>query len=197
MVCHSVSSGTHSISREYGAGELYAYLPQNSSNAEEMVKVPPRSVQHADYGFSVGMRSFYFTPGRWTVVAERVKMNVLGQADGQSLLSVMLRSILTTRGLQTLGEIEVFIDGISVIRATGLILRDPAAPDSHVQGLHFQTFFGGMLRSLLLLLHAIHGRLVGHSVDWASPQPQRAYFAHVSGAVLRTPSSAAPIHEEL
>ncbi|TCD66231.1 hypothetical protein EIP91_001634 [Steccherinum ochraceum] len=144
--------------REHGAGELYAYLPQNSSNAEEMVNVPPRSVQHADYGFSVGMGSFYFAPGRWTTVAERLKMNTMGQADG---------------------EIEVYIDGISVIRAGGLKLRDDAAPDSHVQGLHFQTFFGG------------------HSADWASPKAQRAYFAHVSGAILQRPAPSNPVHEEL
>lgn len=41
------------------------------------------------------------------------------------------------------GEIEVYIDGRSVIRAVGLILRDSEAPTSCVQGMHFQTFFGG------------------------------------------------------
>ncbi|THH27546.1 hypothetical protein EUX98_g6647 [Antrodiella citrinella] len=144
--------------RENGAGELYAYLPHHAPNPEQMVKVPPKSVQHPDYGFSVGMGSFYFAPGVWTTVAERLKMNTIGQADG---------------------EIEVYIDGKSVIRVQGIVLRDAASSESHVQGIHFQTFFGG------------------HSNDWASPKPQRAYFGHVSGAILRSPSGVQHLHEEL
>lgn len=45
--------------------------------------------------------------------------------------------------MHEIGEIEVFIDGQSVITATGLILRDPGASESRIRGLHFQTFFGG------------------------------------------------------
>ena len=47
------------------------------------------------------------------------------------------------------GEIEVYIDGQSFIKAKGLVLRDEAAPDSRVQGLHFQTFFGGTTLDLI------------------------------------------------
>jgi hypothetical protein len=39
------------------------------------------------------------------------------------------------------GEVEVFIDGISVINVKGLILR--TSDESCCKGLHFQTFFGG------------------------------------------------------
>ena len=84
--------------------------------------VPPKSIKHPDYGFSVGRGAWTFTAGRWIAVAERVKMNTVGHADG---------------------EIEVYIDGRSVIHAKGLTLRDTEAPDSYVQGMHFQTFFGG------------------------------------------------------
>lgn len=144
--------------RENGAGELYAYLAQHATNTEQMLKVPPKSVQHPDYGFSVGMGSWYFAPGQWTVVAERVKMNTVGQEDG---------------------EIEVYVNGKSVIRVGGLVLRDTTSSDSHVQGIHFQTFFGG------------------HSTDWASPKPQRAFFAHVSGAILRPSSNSQHVQGEL
>ena len=37
----------------------------------------------------------------------------------------------------------MFIDGKSVVHATGLVLRTEEGPDGRVQGLHFQTFFGG------------------------------------------------------
>ncbi len=37
----------------------------------------------------------------------------------------------------------MFIDGRSVIKAIGLVLRDQEAPSSCVRGMHFQTFFGG------------------------------------------------------
>ncbi|KAJ3528443.1 hypothetical protein NM688_g7999 [Phlebia brevispora] len=109
--------------RENGAAELYTYLPQNEANTRAMLAVPPRSIQHADYGFSVGRGAWSFVPGKWTTVAERVKMNTIGRADG---------------------EVEVYIDGRSVLHARGLILRDPEGPNSCVQGLHFQTFFGGL-----------------------------------------------------
>ena len=42
------------------------------------------------------------------------------------------------------GEIEIYIDGQSVLHATGLVLRTEEGPDGRVQGLHIQTFFGGM-----------------------------------------------------
>ncbi|PSR70809.1 hypothetical protein PHLCEN_2v13307 [Hermanssonia centrifuga] len=132
--------------RENGTGELYAYLPQDAANTAAMLAIPPRSIQHPDYGFSVGRGAWKFVTGKWTAVAERVKMNTVGKANG---------------------EIEVFIDGRSVIKAIGLVLRDQEAPSSCVRGMHFQTFFGG------------------HSEDWASPKDQKAWFTNVSGAILR------------
>ncbi|KAH8088974.1 hypothetical protein BXZ70DRAFT_899301 [Cristinia sonorae] len=155
--------------REHGAGELYAYVPQNPTNTEQMTSIPPRSVQNPDYGFSVGMGAWYFAPGKWTVVAERIKMNAVGKSDGEAAICSISRN--DALHAFSSGEIEVFIDGRSVVRVRGLILRDETAEDSHVQGLHFQTFFGG------------------HSVEWASPQTQRAYFAHLSGAILRSSTS--------
>ncbi|KAI0915374.1 hypothetical protein AcV5_003865 [Taiwanofungus camphoratus] len=141
--------------RADGAGELYAYLPQLPSNTARLAAVPPLSVAHADYGFSVGRGAWRFSAGRWHAVAQRVRLNAPGRADG---------------------EVEVFIDGASVLCATGLVLRADAAPRARVHGLHFQTFFGG------------------HTPEWAAPQDQRAWFAHVSGALLRP---ASPGHDEL
>ncbi|GJF00127.1 hypothetical protein PsYK624_164060 [Phanerochaete sordida] len=139
--------------RQGGAGELYAYLPLNDTNAAALMAVP-QTHRNPDYGFSVGRGLWKFEPGRWIAVAERVKMNTVGQADG---------------------EVEVFIDGRSVLCAKGLILRDADASESSVQGLHFQTFFGG------------------HSEEWASPKDQKAWFTNISGAILGT----TPTHDEL
>ncbi|KAI0090833.1 hypothetical protein BDY19DRAFT_905074 [Irpex rosettiformis] len=146
--------------RQGGQGELYTYLPNNPANTASLRSIPPKSIQHPDYGFSVGRGAWTFQPGRWTAVAERVKVNTIGNADG---------------------EIEVFIDGRSVILAKGLILRDEEAPDSHVQGLHFQTFFGG------------------HLPEWASPKDQNAWFTSISGAILdpETASTGVHGHDEL
>ena len=68
--------------RENGIGELYAYLPQNATNVAAMLAVPPRSIQHPDYGFSVGRGAWRFETGKWTTVAERVRMNAVGVANG-------------------------------------------------------------------------------------------------------------------
>ncbi|KAH9941436.1 hypothetical protein B0H21DRAFT_752716 [Amylocystis lapponica] len=144
--------------REGGGGELYAYLPQVASNTAHLLAVPPRSIQHPDYGFSVGRGAWHFTPGKWTTVAQRVKLNELGKEDG---------------------EIEIFIDGRSVLAVSGVVLRTKEGPEAHVQGLHVQTFFGG------------------HTTEWASPRDQHAWFANVSGAVIRTTGQPASKHDEL
>ncbi len=75
---------------EDGLGELYTYLPQTERNTERLLLVPPKSIQHADYGFSVGRGAFSFNPGRWTRVTQRVKMNGLRNEDGTlGLLSLL------------------------------------------------------------------------------------------------------------
>ena len=74
------------VSREDGIGELYTYLPQTERNTDQLLLIPPKSIQHPDYGFSVGRGAFTFTPGRWTRVTQRVKMNALGKEDGILLL---------------------------------------------------------------------------------------------------------------
>ena len=70
--------------RENGIGELYAYVAQNDANTSALLAVPPRSIQHPDYGFSAGRGAWRFAPGRWYAVAERVKLNTVGQANGAS-----------------------------------------------------------------------------------------------------------------
>ncbi|KZT27188.1 polysaccharide lyase family 14 protein [Neolentinus lepideus HHB14362 ss-1] len=128
--------------RQSGQGELYAYLPLTPNNTSRLLAVPS-SKQNPDYGFSVGRGLFSFPAGQWTTVAERVRLNDVGQENG---------------------EVEVYIDGVSMIRVHGLTLRDETAP--HVKGMHFQTFFGGS------------------SPEWASTKDQRAWFAGISGAIL-------------
>ena len=81
----------------------------------------------------------------------------------------------------TVGEVEVYVDGKSVIRATGLILRESTA--SHVKGMHFQTFFGGAWASAKNRASLINAA-PGHTPDWASPCDQRAWFASVTGGVV-------------
>lgn len=39
------------------------------------------------------------------------------------------------------GEVQLWVNGKSVIEITGLILREDEA--LHIKGMHFQTFFGG------------------------------------------------------
>ncbi|ETW74606.1 polysaccharide lyase family 14 protein [Heterobasidion irregulare TC 32-1] len=130
--------------RANGAGELYAYLPLTPTNAERLLRVPPTSHENTDYGFSVGRGAWRFQSGRWHCVAIRVKMNHVGRENG---------------------EVEVYIDGTSVLRATSLVLRED--PASRIRGMHFQTFFGG------------------NKPDWASPKHQRAWFASITGAIVQ------------
>lgn len=82
-----------------------------------------------------------------------------------------------------LGEIEVRLNGEVAILATGLTIL--SREDSHIQGIHVQTFFGGLST---LPIHAnaclILRCLSGSKPDWASPKDQHAWFADFSGAIM-------------
>ncbi|KAG8862228.1 hypothetical protein FRB96_001807 [Tulasnella sp. 330] len=106
--------------RRNGDGEIYAYLPLTEENTDVLCKVPPKSEQNPDYGFSVGRGAWRFKPGKWTVIAQRVKLNDIGVANG---------------------EIDIWANGEKVICATGIVIRENS--DTVVRGAHFQTFFGG------------------------------------------------------
>lgn len=73
---------TDCTNRAGGRGELYAYLPLSESNTRRLLAIPG-SYQNPEYGISVGRGSFSFNAGVWTTVAERVKLNDLGQKNGE------------------------------------------------------------------------------------------------------------------
>ncbi|KAJ6583931.1 polysaccharide lyase family 14 protein [Mycena vulgaris] len=131
--------------RSKGLGELYTYLPLTPNNREKLLAVPPSSKENSDYGFSVGRNAFQFDSavGKWISLAFRVKLNAVGSEDG---------------------ELELWVDGKSVIKVLGLSFRD--SEHSRIKGGHFQTFFGG------------------HKDDWASPKDQRAWFTDLSGVII-------------
>ena len=129
--------------REKGAGELYSYLPMNNQNDKAQLAVPPQSFGHGDFGYSVGRGSFTFPAGQYVAIAQRIRLN-----DPRAFN----------------GEVQVWANGEKVIDLQGISMR--SSEDSVVQGMHFQTFFGGSSR------------------DWASPVNQTAWFADISGAVI-------------
>ncbi|KAF9463994.1 hypothetical protein BDZ94DRAFT_1308260 [Collybia nuda] len=132
--------------RPNSVGELYTYLPLTQNNSKHLLAVPPSSKANPDYGFSVGRGSFHFdiAVGQWVAVAFRVKLNDHGKENG---------------------EIQIWIDGTSVILAKHLTICDSS--DARIKGMHFQTFFGG------------------HTEEWASPKDQRAWFADISGVIVK------------
>jgi len=110
--------------RTDAAGELYTYLPPYTTPGYEanevQCNVAPFSTCNPTYGASVGRGAFSFKAGAWTTVSERIKLNDVGQANG---------------------EMELFANGVSVISVSGLIFRDSAA--GTMRGIQMQTFFGG------------------------------------------------------
>ncbi|KDR72249.1 hypothetical protein GALMADRAFT_229073 [Galerina marginata CBS 339.88] len=132
--------------RPKSAGELYAYLPLTPENTTQLSSVPPFSVENSDYGFSVGRGAFLLdiAVGNWVTLAFRIKLNDVGSRNG---------------------EIQIWMDGKSVMEIDGLTFRESEA--GRIKGMHFQTFFGG------------------HGKDWASPKDQRAWFADVTGVIIQ------------
>ncbi|KAF9553143.1 polysaccharide lyase family 14 protein [Agrocybe pediades] len=131
--------------RAKAEGELYAYLPLTEENKDRLTSVPPKSVSNNDYGISVGRGAFDLKKalGNWVTIAFRVKLNNLDCNDG---------------------ELEMWVDGESVIKCDGLSFR--SEKDGKIKGMHFQTFFGG------------------NGPEWASPKEQKAWFSDITGAIL-------------
>jgi len=111
--------------RENGQGELYAYLPRPDMGPEfkgneQICNVPPLSVCSDLAGASVGRGSWTFTPGKWTVLSQRVKLNDAGAQNG---------------------ELEVTVDGQTMFSLNGLAFTD--SENGRIDGYIFQSFFGG------------------------------------------------------
>ena len=106
--------------RTAGAGELYTYLPPGGAGNTGVCAIPPFSTCNPTFGASVGRGAFTFATGAWTTVAQRVRLNDAGVANG---------------------ELELFANGQSVVSASGLTLRN--ATEGRIYGIQAQTFFGG------------------------------------------------------
>lgn len=119
----SACFSTRLMWRTDAQGEFYTYLPPYTDSRFKANKAQcdyPNSDCNPTYGASIGRGEFHFTPGAWYTVSQRVKLNDVGEANG---------------------EIELFANGKSVISLDGLILRDSAA--GRIRGIQAQTFFGG------------------------------------------------------
>ncbi|KDR81970.1 hypothetical protein GALMADRAFT_59110 [Galerina marginata CBS 339.88] len=134
--------------RTDGQGEFYTYLPPYTDSKfvanKKVCNIAPYSECNPIYGASVGRGAFHFATGGWTTISERVRLNDVGQANGQ---------------------LELFVNGKSVINVGGLILRDSAA--GRIRGMQMQTFFGG-----------------SHP-EFASPKAQDVFFSDFSVAITK------------
>ena len=108
--------------RTNGLGELYTYLPPDFDANQAVCNIPPFSTCNDVYGASVGRGSFNWTAGGRTTMSQRVRLNDVGQANG---------------------ELELFVGGQSVVNVGGLVLTNSTT--GRIRGLQMQTFFGGKL----------------------------------------------------
>jgi len=107
--------------RRDGAGEFYNYYPQaNNDNYPGYCSIPPMSVCDPTYGDSIARGSFTFPTGEWITVAQRLKLNDVGVANGEQ---------------------ELFVNGVSTINLSGLTIS--VSSDTKIYGIMAQTFFGG------------------------------------------------------
>ena len=81
--------------RAGGAGEVYAYLPNEKG-----------------YGASLGRGRWRFTPGRWVRVAQRVVLNAPGRNNGTITVWVNGRQVFSQGGLVYRNDGDVHIDGL-------------------------------------------------------------------------------------
>ena len=147
--------------RTGGAGEMYTYLPTSFSANSALSHVPPFSTSNPTYGTSVGRGSFFFQPGDWTTVVQRMRLNDVGQENG---------------------ELELIVDGQSKINVSGLVLRSSEA--GRIRGMQIQTFFGGSFHCRVSRVTKQALLCVGHTAAWESPQDQKAYFSDFSVSII-------------
>jgi hypothetical protein len=103
-----IPNGTNGFSTRFmwrrgGAGEAYLYLPTST-----------------DYGTSYGRGNWFFQPGVWHHLEQRVVLNEPGTANG---------------------SIQVWLDGKSVLTQPNLTFR--TINSLKIEGIFFSTFFGG------------------------------------------------------
>ncbi|ODN94816.1 alginate lyase [Cryptococcus wingfieldii CBS 7118] len=94
--------------RTNGAGEIYDYLPVSYTDSD------------SGYGESIDRGAFTWATGEWVTVANRVKLNDVGSANGEQ---------------------EITINGESKISITGVTFA--TKDNTKIYGIMAQTFFGG------------------------------------------------------
>jgi len=106
--------------RAEGAGEAYNYYPTSVQQGNGYCENKPKSVCDQNFGDSIGRGSFTWASGQWTTVAQHLRLNDVGQSNGEQ---------------------EIFVNGKSVLHLTGLQIA--VKPDTKIYGIMAQTFFGG------------------------------------------------------
>lgn len=108
--------------REEMKGEAYTYLPSGPDfpGNKQICNVPPYSTCNDVFGASIGRGSWTFQPGKWQTIAQRVRLNDHGQANG---------------------EMEVIVGGVSMFDLKGLTFV--TTPEGRFQGIMAQVFPGG------------------------------------------------------
>lgn len=125
--------------RRYGDGELYLYAPTSASQDPEYCVLPPYSFCDPAYGDSIGRGAIKFKPGTWTKLTQTITLNTPKQRNGSFKLSV---------------------NGVQVLSYNKMVWR--VRPDVAVEGIVFQTFFGGS------------------TPDWATPTDQFTLYKDFS-----------------
>ncbi|KAJ7594257.1 hypothetical protein C8J56DRAFT_778468 [Mycena floridula] len=138
----SACFSTRLMWRPKNAGELYTYLPPTFAANKKVCSVP-NSECNPTYGASVGRGSFTFEAGKWITVSQRVRLNDPGKENG---------------------ELELFVQGKSVIKVAGLVFRK--GKEGRIRGIQIQTFFGGS------------------TVAWASPKNQDIFMKDFSVGIV-------------
>jgi hypothetical protein len=108
--------------RKEGAGEVYDYFPnrQQAVCSDERYNSNGLKTICDDKGMSLARGAFNWAKGSWVEVGHRVKLNDIGQPNGEQ---------------------ELFVNGESKIKLDGLEIR--TQDNVKFQGIMAQSFFGG------------------------------------------------------
>jgi hypothetical protein len=92
---HDDGFSTRFMWRTDGAGEVYAYLPEQRG-----------------YGDSLGRGSWTFSTGDWNLITQHIELNTPGKADGSVTVSLNDSEVFRQSGLSYRSSADLHIDGV-------------------------------------------------------------------------------------
>lgn len=162
--------------RTLGAGELYAYIPENLQQKD----LCQREGVYCDatYGYSLGRGSWTFKTGEWIKVKQVVHLNQPGQPDGRIKLTIDGKTVYAEKGLAFVSEKADSALRIGMCLTINLLfIYSPSAGNTYDYLVYFINLLILVIYVYIIAFHTFFG---GSKAQWAAKKTEYTYFKGIS-----------------